>query len=81
MSPTDQQINEKEVAKSKELAAEEQILSLKTRNTQLSEEIESLKNMCKHYESVVSFFFSLLSFIFPIFLLYLKLRKKNLDLF
>lgn len=56
MSPTDQQIHEKEVAKSKELAAEEQILLLKTRNTQLCEEIESLKNMCKHYESVVSFF-------------------------
>jgi len=56
MSPTDQQIHEKEVAKSKELEAEEQILLLKTKNAQLGEEIESLKNMCRHYESVVSFF-------------------------
>ena len=55
MSPTDQQIREKEVAKSKELEVGEQIVSLKTKNTQLGEENESLKNMCKHYESVVSF--------------------------
>jgi hypothetical protein len=57
MSPTDQQIREKEVAKSKELEVGEQIISLKTKNTQLGEENESLKNMCKHYESVVSFYF------------------------
>ncbi len=71
MSPTDQQIREKEVAKSKELEVGEQIVSLKTKNTQLGEENESLKNMCKHYESVVSFFTSTSLFLLP------KIREKE----
>ena len=77
MSSTDQQKHEKEVAKSKELEAEEQLIVLKNKNIQLCEENESLKNTCKHFESVVSLFHLVICFFFNYFSHYLQLSGRN----
>ena len=46
--------SDNEAAKATQKEADESILLLRSKNSQLEEENESLKNMCKHFESVVS---------------------------